>query len=300
MNQEEVKEPIQEEVKIVRRDITAEESGIVLGSTFDDRYRVCKILAASSVLPPSFNTPEKVWAGIHFAIELGYKNKILSILKNVAIIRGSTTIYGELPLALVYRSGFLEHIKEFLIDTNGNEICLANSNVDSEIYAAVCRIKRVNHELHESVWTRKMSETAKLYKNEVWGMYESIMMKRKARALALKDQFPDVLLGLTIAEYDYNKAPDLGDEYETEKISVRSANELNKILNSQEVQEIERPPETKKEYVTAIEKIIKQIPSESLNGLESKFPTKEINEKQKLTDLQSVYNILKSENKGEL
>ncbi len=100
--------------------------GEVQLKTLEDSYRYAKSLVDSGMLPKMYDKPEKVMAAIQFAKELGLPP--LNALKNIAIVNGSPSLWGDLPLAIVRSSGKLESINEFTIDKDYKVICFENKN----------------------------------------------------------------------------------------------------------------------------------------------------------------------------
>lgn len=178
-------------------------NGMALGNTVEERWRVCQLYSKSNMLPKCFDTAEKVFIGLQYAIELGFASQPLTVLRNMAVINGQPAIWGELPLALVRRSGELEFIKEFFVDSSDK--ILPPTCTPEQIFAAICVIKRKNYDEKTFAFTK--ADKTKLGVAAIWQQFEKIMMKRKARSLALKDEFGDVLLGVQIAEYDNHIIP---------------------------------------------------------------------------------------------
>ena len=199
--------------------LMAGEGGMILGSTMEERYRVCSLYAKSGMMPKGYDTPEKVFAGIQYALELGFRDKPLSALRNIAIINGQPSLWGELPLALVKSSGLLVSHEEFFEDKNGTrlpETCAAK-----DVYAAVCLVQRQGEPVKRFAYTQDDKTT--LGVAAIWKQFEKIMMKRKARATALKDVFPDTLMGIRIAEYDNHTY--LDDTADKSSVTVLSPSE---------------------------------------------------------------------------
>jgi hypothetical protein len=190
-----------EETKNVPAPLQTDERGLVLGSTMEERYRVCQLYVKSGMLPKGYDTAEKAFIGIQYALELGFRDQPLTALKNIAVVNGQPSIWGELPLALVLRSQQLEYIREFFEDKDGKQLPDTVSN--EGFHAAVCVVKRKGFEERRFSYTQNDRTT--LGVAAIWKQFTKIMMKRKARAIALKDVFPDVLLGFDIGEYSYHK-----------------------------------------------------------------------------------------------
>lgn len=203
--------------------------GALTFNDLDSLQRLTKYLAASQMMPKQYNTPEKIGTGIQFAVQLGFRDKWLLAIRQIAVINGTPSVFGDLPLALVRQSGLLSHFEEFLIDKNGLRICLANKNLASEFFAAVCIAKRKEHSgaqfESEVVFSVEDAKRAGIWGVNVWKVYPKRMIQMRARSIALKDMFPDVLNGMAIAEYDFNTTID-----KVEPTAEDPAAKLNAIL----------------------------------------------------------------------
>jgi hypothetical protein len=199
--------------------VVADERGMIIGNDLDARWRICKAFAASRMLPQQYDTPEKVFTGIQYAIELGFDKQPITALRNISIINGMPSIWGELPLAMVMASGKLFYIDEYFIDSDGEKLPLHTPS--KKIFGAICEVKRndmITGGIKEIMRVFTQEDKHNLGISAIWNKFEKIMMKRKARAIALKDLFPDVLLGISISEYDYHMpGEEIKDE---EKIEV--------------------------------------------------------------------------------
>lgn len=189
------------EVKTVPTPLMAQETGIIIGNSLEERYRVCTLYAKSGMMPKSYDTPEKVFAGIQFALELGFRDQPLTAIRNIAIINGQPSIWGELPLALVLRSGKMDFIDEYFTNKKGERLPETASN--EEVFAAVIEVQRQGQQKRKFAFTQ--DDRNSLGVAAIWKTFTKIMMKRKARAIAFKDVFADVLLGIDIGEYTYHK-----------------------------------------------------------------------------------------------
>lgn len=192
----EVKPP--EEKKTAPAVLRAEANGMVLGNTLEERYRVSSLYAASGFLPKAYDTPEKVFAGIQYALELGFREQPLTALRNIAIINGQPSIWGEMPLALAMRSKELIFIDEYFEDKKGErlpETCKAE-----DVWAAVTILERKGFPRRKFAYTQ--DDRTALGVAAIWKQFTKIMMQRKARTAGLKALFPDILMGINIPEYD--------------------------------------------------------------------------------------------------
>lgn len=225
----EEKKPNEVTTVVVQNDPIEINDGEINAKSLQQLNRACQYLAKSGMLPKQFDTPEKTAVGMLMCKELGLKS-IIS-LRNIAVINGSPTLWGELPLALVRKSGRLKYFNEYLIDANYNKICMENKNLTADIFAAICEIQREGYERKSYAYTKIDMEKNPNSKNQVWTSYKSIMMKRKARSLAIKDEFGDLLGGASIAEYDHDIIPVEGNNETRRVANVReSTNEKTSAI----------------------------------------------------------------------
>ena len=185
----------------------------------EDAYKMSKYLWKNKLLPESIKTHQEAFVSLQTAMALGYQtygNMILAI-KNMYFVNGQVELFGDLPLAVVEKSGKLEYIREFFVDKEHQEICLKNKNLDKEILSAICIVKRTDKEEKEfhlterdlkisggkpdehGGWSFKKKGN---YESITWKKYPKIHWTRRLRAFALKSTFPDVLKGVEIHEYD--------------------------------------------------------------------------------------------------
>lgn len=140
---------------------------------------------------------------------------VLTNLRYVAIINGTPMMHSDLPLALVMRSGLAQGPPDEMFFTCEHQpIGLEFKNLNEEVWGASCRVQRKGGPVVTRTFTLDDARRAKLYPDEhgrgvgpkwadqPWALYTRRMLQMRARSMALKDVFPDVLGGVTIAEYD--------------------------------------------------------------------------------------------------
>lgn len=197
----------QQEVAVIR----ADQMGVLLPRDINEAWRLAGFFHASGFLPARFDTQAKVLTAMQFARELGLPP--LSAMRQIAVVEGTPSLFGDLPLSLCYRSGQLEWIREYLLDEQEQQICLANKNLKAKVWGAVCVVKRRNDlELVEAVFSLDDARNAGLFPagpKAAWTKYPKRMLRYRARSMALKDKMPDCLNGIAIAEYDFHELPDM-------------------------------------------------------------------------------------------
>lgn len=181
--------------------------GVPVPSNIDEAFRLATAMWQGKSFPAWVKTPIQALAVSQFCRSLGLDPMVG--IQHTCEVNGRISLWGEGPLAAVRSSGKLEWIEEIFLDKEYKEITMANKNLDAELFAAVCRVKRIGSSKPvERSFTNKDEQTAMKGLANIWKGYKRIMYKRKARAEALKDEFGDVLGGAGIAEYDFHSAPD--------------------------------------------------------------------------------------------
>lgn len=186
------------------------ERGAVVARDNAELMRVIKMMMNGCAFPKTLDTDAKVIAAWQVAAALKIPPAVA--IQNMAIIQGSVCIWGQLPKALAEATGELEDFRLILINENQVAISLENKNLDSVPWGAVCQIKRKGRSTNEYVFTMNDAIKANLDKKSgPWRDYTKIMLQRRAVSHAIKFEFPDALMGVPVAEYDMNEAPDLKD-----------------------------------------------------------------------------------------
>lgn len=188
--------------------IKADDQGRLVGSTFEDQFRLAKAYFGSGLMPKALNSVEKVLVAVQLCRELGLPP--MASLGKICVINGTPSIFGDLPLALVMKSGLLIDIKEYLIGEDGQEV----SSTEESFTGAVCIVVRKGKSAVLRQFTIADAKKAKIWEksSSPWLTYPKRMLQMRARTWALKDAFPDVLLGITIGEYDLNTVAEMVDD----------------------------------------------------------------------------------------
>lgn len=186
--------------------IATSSAGLLVPRSLEEALAIGECYIKSKMVPKWYLTAEAVVVGMQYALELGLKP--LSALRQIAVVHGVPSLFGDLPLALCRGSGLLERFQETFLDRSGKPINMGNKNLGSEVYAAVCIVRRRGdgNEV-EAFFTMDDAIRAKLTGNgdaSAWAKYPKRMLRYRARSQALKETFPDVLNGLAIGEYDGN------------------------------------------------------------------------------------------------
>lgn len=155
---------------------------------------MCDWFSKSEVVGPSYYMkPQAILFAIQLGNSLGFSPA--RSLSCIYPIRNKFTLSYEACMALVLNSGLLESLEEeFKNDT------------------AFCKIKRKGLPVYEYSFSIEEAKTAGLYpgkENSAWRSYPKRMLSIRAKMFAIKDRFPDVLMGLSLTEevmdYEQNR-----------------------------------------------------------------------------------------------
>lgn len=211
--------------------IDLNESGMLAPKNSNDLYRVAAQLLKGGGVPKSYTSVEQVISAWNFAAQLKLPPQVA--IRNIAIIEGTPSLFGDLPLAMVQRSGELEEFEEFIINKEYKKICYENINLGDEPFAGVVIAKRkgkTSRSYSFSVEDAKVAglwgKTSSTGKKLTWSAYPKVMLIRRSRGMMIKSDFADILSGASICEYDFNFAPDMRDVTDSEAESGSSV--LNK------------------------------------------------------------------------
>jgi hypothetical protein len=171
--------------------------GIVPG-TYRELLQFAALYKDSGLAPKSFTTIQQLAIGIGMCVEL--KRPILTGIQDMAVINGKVSVYGDAGLALVRASNLLEYITE---KEEGEPF--------KDNWKFTCTLKRKGMpEPRVGTWTWEESKRAgfddpkqrdgskDIY--SPWRRFTRRMMQFKARNFPLRDEFGDVLRGITFAE----------------------------------------------------------------------------------------------------
>ncbi|WP_423459936.1 hypothetical protein [Ottowia sp. VDI28] len=155
--------------------------------TFEQALTFANYMADSDMVPKDFKgKPGNCLIAMQWGMEVGLKP--LQALQGIAVINGRPSIWGDALLALVLSSPVCKDVEEFY-------------EGQGEGFTAVCIAKRHGRADKVGRFSVKDAQGAGLIgKQGPWSQYRDRMLKQRARAFALRDQFADVIKGLAVAE----------------------------------------------------------------------------------------------------
>lgn len=183
----------------------------------------------SKSVPKHLENRLQVLAAWNFAAQL--KLPPQPSLRNIAMIEGIPSLFGDLPLALAQSHKEFKFYREYLIAEDYKEISVENKNLDAPVRAGVVEIQRkgmknpavYTFSTDDAIgaglikWNEKDQRFAGVRRDgsfktqSPWTNYFGTMLIRRARGKGVKAHFADAISGAGIAEYDFNQAPDLED-----------------------------------------------------------------------------------------
>lgn len=176
----------------------------------------------SQIIPGSYKKAADVFSAMMLLSAL--KMDVLLGLNNVYVINNRPMLFGDTPLALVRGSGLLESFKEELLkDKDGN--------VDG--YRCTSKRKGMPDPV-VTEFTKTDAELAGLWgktnfgKPSPWVLYPKRMLKMRARSENLKDSFSDILLGVSILEYDANETEETARDVSSKGTETMGAADFTK------------------------------------------------------------------------
>ena len=161
----------------------------MLPQNTEEMMALAKILSQSTMVPKDYQgNPGNTYIAMHWGMALGLDP--IQAVQGIAVINGRPSMWGDALLALVQGSGLLEYMHE-----------------DPTDQGCVCTVKRKGQPEVVRSFTKEDAVTAKLWgkkgyngQDTPWTTYPKRMMQMRARALALRDAFADVLRGVQSAE----------------------------------------------------------------------------------------------------
>ena len=196
--------------------LTVNEKGFIAPTTVEEAARMAKAVIAGQLAPSSYNNdPNKIMLGIMAALEAGLPP--LYGLRQIAIINGRPTIWGDGAMALVQAKNLILDYKEEQIGAHPHSNDL--SMWPDEFGFRVTIRRRGQEGAYVGEFTVGDAKRAKLWLNaskKPWIEHPLRMLKIRARSFALRDGFADALGGIAIRE----EIEDTFDVAEDRKVEI--------------------------------------------------------------------------------
>lgn len=201
--------------------IPVDESGQLAPQSHIQLMAIIDRMIVAKAIPKHLENREQVMCAWNFAAQLGLPPQ--PSLRNVAVIEGTPSLFGDLPLALVQRHPDFIYYSEHCIDAAYNKICVESKNLDAEVWGGVIYIQRKGMSKPESyAFTKPDADRAGLLRRAKNGMpwisYPQVMYTRRARIIGIRAHFADAITGALIAE-EMGYAPDLKDVTPVDRVA---------------------------------------------------------------------------------
>jgi len=157
----------------------------MLPQSFEQALVMAEHLAKSGLVPAGLkDNPSACLVVMQHGASLGLSP--FQAVQNITFINGKPCLYGDIMLALVKASPACEWVKEEVLE-DGTAICTVKRRSDPEPQS------------RRFTWAQ--AERAGLTKKAgPWQQYPERMLQFRARSLALRDVFPDLLFGFQMEE----------------------------------------------------------------------------------------------------
>ena len=213
----------------------------IMPETFDDQWRIATALYKSGLCPSDCRGAEDAFARIQAGGEIGLKP--FQSIKSIAVINGRTSMWGDAVLGLVRSSGkMLEYSETPITDKDGNVIGFTSTGTRNDIVGEITNTFTIDDAKKAGLWGKRGP----------WVNYPQRMLKMRARSWTLRDGWPDVLMGVQVAEEAMDMT-EIIDVLETASKAGDLKNRLDDYREKNATTEPEQTPEkseTKPEPVT--------------------------------------------------
>ncbi|MCP4036069.1 MAG: hypothetical protein GY733_03970, partial [bacterium] len=170
--------------------VSVNERGVQL-ATMDDMFRLANAFHKSKMFERSHKSPESIMVAIQAGVERGFS--ITESLGTITVINGRVSIMGDGARAMIRAAGVLEPGTDIEWEVAGEG--------DNRVGRARSHRKGMKTVYDWEEFSVADAKLARLWgKSGPWSEYPGRMLKYRALGFHLRDQYSDVLKGLTIAE----------------------------------------------------------------------------------------------------
>lgn len=177
-------------------------NGLQLQS-LDDLWRFAKYIVAAKLCPKGFESPEAVVVALQLGAEIGLPP--MASVQNITVINGRPSVWGDAPLGVVRSTGTLEKFQEWY-EEDGQR-CRGNPVKFNDSTTAFCVVQRKGYEEVIASFSVADAKRAGLWgktgrdgQPTPWITNPARMLRYRARAFNLRDNYGDVLKGILTRE----------------------------------------------------------------------------------------------------
>ena len=178
-------EPLTEAPLDTRQSISIGSMGVEL-NTLDKVWRMADGIIKGGFAPKGMTKIESVMVAIQYGMEVGLSP--MAAVSNIAVINGRPSLWGDALPGLVEASGLMEWKTQKLEGEGEQTVAIYTSKRVGNPDPIVTRFS-VDDAKRAKLWMNKDKDP--------WIKYPFRMLMNRARAFNLRDNFPDVLKGLT-------------------------------------------------------------------------------------------------------
>lgn len=187
--------------------------GLALNN-LDSMWKWAGMVKQSGLAPDNLKTQQQIVVATQFGRELGLGP--MTALTSICVVKGKPTIWGDAALALVKSSPLLTKYSEKITGVGDAMIAEVISEREGKFTV-------------KTTFSVDDAKTARLWgKSGSWTTHPKRMLKYKARAFNLRDNFPDILNGLHLQE---EMVGEVDEPMEAPKCDVAPRNERRKKVD---------------------------------------------------------------------
>lgn len=170
------------------KNVSKMENSLYSPELFDHYTKVAKHLCATNLVPTSYRgKPEDLFVAMAMGYRLGLPIETAPLY--IAVVNGRPCIWGDGLMGLVLSKPQCEQITEDAIIRDG------------QVVGYQCTVVRSGYPPHTVQFTVQDAQVAGLLKKQgAWSTYPKRMLQLRARSLAIRDRFADVISGIEIKE----------------------------------------------------------------------------------------------------
>jgi hypothetical protein len=190
-----------------------------------ERMRFCEFLSKSTSIPKDDRGNS---ANVYFKTERGARLGLspTESLSHILVVNGATSVYGDMGLALVRKSGLLEKFEEWYeidgVKQRGDDFDIIQAWKDGKTVKAFCVMKRRGDPERVTVFSIQDAIDGDLWeKKEGWRKSPKRMLMWRPRSFNMRDNFQDVLAGF----YTVEEARDLPDPDQETATAIAAASQ---------------------------------------------------------------------------
>lgn len=154
-------------------------------ANLQEAMQLSEMMANSEMVPKDFRAkPANILVAVQMGAEVGLAP--MQAIQNIAVINGRPALWGDAIKAIILNSPLCEKFEESFDDATNTARVL---------------VKRKGHSERLVAFSQEDAKKAGLWgKQGPWTNYPKRMLAMRARGFAARDEFADVLKGLSVAE----------------------------------------------------------------------------------------------------